>query len=284
MAKRSAVPAPMKVPTKPMPEEIDLTRTEAAWAKFAPRARALPSHEVRDARLDVTLAVAIARGGARNVLAQRARLEEEFQRAPFEVFERVEEVGLAALHADLLHRAASDTVAPFADLLPRVNELRGALLDDLAAQVRRKRAPARLLEDIRAGDNSVRDKANDLNDLAQWYRANWSALAGKTTVEATEVPEASELAAKVLARLGAVMAAQAPKEGEASTSELRRRAFTLLARDYDVLRRYGAFLFFDLPAGWEAYVPSLWSGRASEGPAKGEPLPPTPLSPPTKPE
>ncbi|MDB4931376.1 MAG: hypothetical protein JWM10_3860, partial [Myxococcaceae bacterium] len=48
-----------------------------------------------------------------------------------------------------------------------------------------------------------------------------------------------------------------------STPVIRRRAriFTLLARDYDVVQRYASFAFWAMPGGWEAYAPSLWSGR-----------------------
>lgn len=251
---------PERVAATKMPA-IDLTATEAAWKKHEARARALPAEGLNLARLDLTLASAIAQAGARNVLAQADTLREIFRDPPLEVFARVEELALAALHADLLHRAANDLEAPFAEILPRVDELRSALLADLAAQVRRKRAPAKLYEDIRAGDNSVRDKANDLNDLAQWYRQNWAQLGGKTTVDEGDIAAASELAMSLLAKLGALVAAQTPKQGQVSTGELRRRAFTLLEEDYDLVRRYGSFLFYGAPGGWEEYVPSLWTTR-----------------------
>jgi hypothetical protein len=140
--------------------DIDLTATEAAWKRHEARARALAPKEVNAARVDVTVAAAIALAGARNVLAHREALAATFRDPPLAVLDRVPEVCLAAQHADLLQRAAEDPAAPFVDLLPRMTELRGLLLDDLTAQVRRKRCPPRVLEDIRAGDNSVRDKAN----------------------------------------------------------------------------------------------------------------------------
>lgn len=259
---------PASVATEPVKVDIDLTATEAAWRKHEPRARALRPFEVAPARVDVTQAAAIAMVGARNVLDQRERLVAEFKAPPLDVFERVAEVALAAQHADLVHRAAQDEDAPFADILPRMIELRGCLLDDLAAQVRRRRAPAKLLADVRAGDNSVRDKANDLNDLASFYRANWDKVSKKTTVEAEEIGEAGDLAAKALARMGAVAVARTPKPGELSTADLRRRGFTLLAQDYELVRRYAAFLFWDLPGAWEQYAPSLYTARAAGGSAK----------------
>jgi hypothetical protein len=277
-SKKKQEKKPQSINAGPIPVEIDLTATEAAWRKYEIRARQLSLAIVSSARLDVTIAASIATMGARNVLDQRAELSKHFQNPPFEVFERVEDLALAAQHADLLHRAAQDVSAPFFDLLPRVNELRGCFLDDLEVQVRRKRVPAKVLADIRAGDNTVRDKANDLNDAAVYYRTHWDFLSKKTTIEPSEIVEASELAAKVLARLGAQVVARAAQEEEISTVEMRRRAFTLLELDYEVVRHYGAFLFWNLPGGWEQYVPSLWSGRAS-GDAK-----PAVVTPPVDPQ
>ncbi len=187
-------PTETRTPADTVTVDIDLTATEAAWRKHEARARALPAKEVNAARLDVTVAASIALVGARSVIERRDELAAAFRDPPLAVIERMPEVCLAAQHADLLHRAALDPAAPFIDLLPRLNELRGYLLDDLAAQVRRKRCPAKVLDDVRAGDNTVRDKANDLNDLAAWYRANWSKVSGKTTVEAEEIAEAGKLA------------------------------------------------------------------------------------------
>jgi len=263
---------------------IDLTQTEAAWAKHEARARALPAAEVSAARLDVTFAAAIAIAGTRNLLAQREAVDAVFRAAPWDVIERVPEVALAAQHADLLQRVAADESAPFADILPRVNALRTLFLDDLSAQVHRGRIPEKLLEDIRAGDNSMRDKANDLNDLASSYRTHWESLVGKTTIEVDEIAEASELATTILARIGSQVVAAAPKEGELTPNQLRRRTFTLLAEDYDVVRQYGAHIFWNLPGGWETYVPSLWSSRggsaaASPDPASEPAVDPTPATP-----
>ncbi len=266
---------PHAIGPEPVTVEIDLALTEAAWAKYEDRARALDPSEVSAARLDVTQAAAIAQAGAANLLGQREALDAAFRTVPWEVIERVPEVALAAQHADLLHRVAVDETAPFADILARVNTLRGLLLDDLSAQVHRGRMPEKLLADIRAGDNSMRDKANDLNDLAVAYRTAWETLSGRTTVEVDEIEEASTLATTILARIGSGHVASAAKEGELSTGALRRRAFTLLAEDYDIVRQHGAFLFWNMPGGWEQYVPSLWSGRGTTGGAApaAEPVP-----------
>ncbi len=286
MTKRNEEPARTphvhSVASEPVKVEIDLTATEAAWKKHEARARALPAAEVSAARVDVTAAAAIAISATENVLAQRDALKKAFRDPPIDVFERVREVALAAQHADLVHRAAQDESSSFADILPRMVELRGLLLDDLDIQVKRGKADGSAVAAIRAGDNTPRDFANDLNDAATWYRAHWDAV-GRTTVSREEVAEASALATKALARIGAKVVADASKANSMSTGELRRRAFTLLELDYEVVRRYGSFLYWDAPGGWEQYFPSLWAGRVTSRAEKSDEAPAGPVNPDAKP-
>lgn len=241
----------------PLQVEVELAVTEAAWLRHEARIAAQDPGEPFGDGLDLTVAAAVAIAGAQNLLARRDELTAAFRDAPIALIEGVEDLAHAAQHAEIMRRAALDTGANFADVLPRVNELRAALLLDLAAQVRRGRAPERLLEDVRAGDNSLRDKANDLNDMAAWYGAHWPEVEGKTTVERAEVDEAAALATRVLARLGTML----PDEGALGSEALCHKAFAALRADYDVVRRYGCFVFWLEPEGWNAYVPALWTGR-----------------------
>lgn len=245
----------------PLHVEVEVTVTEAALTRVLPRLLAMKPEAVRDAEVNLTVLSAVAIAAAENVLDRRSELDARVREVPWAVIEGIDELAHAAQHADLRLRATRDDPTNFADLLPRANELRGLMLLDLAAQVRRRRAPERLLEDVRGGDNSVRDKANDLNDMAGWYAAHWPSVEGRTTVEPAELTEAASLATQMLARLAALAASRAPREGELAPEELRRRALTALLDDYAVVRRYGAFLFWDAPEGWEAYVPALDAGR-----------------------
>lgn len=254
-------PSAKKIEPTALSMTVDPSRTEAAYAKYKSAALALPASGLANPTVNVTLAVAIAAEGARNLLGQREELDGLVRKVPWAVIERVKEVGLAAQHADMLVRLQEDEASAFGDLLPRTNELRSILLDDLELLVRRKLVPAKFVAEVRKGDNTVRDKANDLRDCGEYYTAHWAELSKRTTVDADEIAEAGALATKILARLGAMLVTNVPKADEPTAVEMRRRMFSLLARDYDVVQRYGAFVFWELPDGWEAYVPSLWSGR-----------------------
>ena len=275
MSKTTAAPKPAarKIDPADLAVTLDPTVTEAAYQKHKAAAIALKPAEVATLNVLATTAVAIATAGAANVLLHRAEVAAAVRDVPWAVIERVAEVALATQHADMLARLQEDEASAFGDLLPRVNELRGILLDDLDLLARRKLVPMKVVTDLRKGDNTMRDKANDLHDCADYYTAHWTALSQRSSVSSDEVAAAGELATKILARLGAMHVASVPKAGEPTAAEMRRRMFTLLERDYDVARQHGAFVFWAQPDGWEAYVPSLWSGRrrsagATEAPVK----------------
>ena len=253
---------------------VDLAATEPAWKAHEGRFRALARSAVKPAGLNLTQAASIAIAAVNNLLARRAELVALYREPPFARLETVISIALAAQHADLLARVASDRTSLFADIYPRMTELRGLFLDDLDIQVKRGRCTAKFVSDIRKGDRDAADFANDLNDVASWYETRLAALP-KTTIEAAEVAEARALAAKALARLALTIVPDATKEGAISPAEMRARAFTVLEAEYDPLRPFGAPIFWSSPDGWEAYLPSLWVGRGTEGgsAAPDEPAP-----------
>lgn len=278
---RPEVATPKTPREKPTPSAaspvivIDVTATELAWKAVEPRLRAFSRGDVGPASLDVTQAASVAIAATKNVLSRRTQLEATFQAPPFARLDAVIQVALAAQHGDLLHRVSQDKTALFADIYPRMTELRGLLLDDLDIQVKRQKCTARFVADLRLGDRDAADFANDLNDAAAWYVPHLGAGL-RTTISTEDVTEARALAATALARLATQHVVDAAKADALSTSELRARAFTLLAREYDLVRQYGAFLFWSAPEGWEAYVPSLWVGRNEGTVVKAPPTPPPP--------
>jgi hypothetical protein len=253
---------------------VNLAATEPAWKAHEGRFRALARSAVKPAALDITQAASIAIAAVNNLLSRRAELEALYRAAPVARFEAVIGIALAVQHADLLARVASDRTSLFADIFPRMTELRGLLLDDLDIQVKRGRCTAKFVSDLRKGDRDAADFANDLNDAANWYEPRLGTDL-RTTIEAAEVAEARELAAKALARLALKVVPDATKEGSISPTEMRARAFTVLEAEYEEVRKYGAALFWSSPNGWESYLPSLWVGRGTGG-GSAPPVEPAP--------
>lgn len=276
-------PAPKTIDPATVAVSHDPTQTSAAYTRHKSRAVGLSPGTLTNATVNVPTAVAIATAASQNLLLNRDAADAKAKKVPWDVIERVADVGLGAQHADMLQRIESDPSAAFADLIVETDERRGLLLADLDLLVRRKKVEASVPADIRKGENSMHEKANDLRECTHYYAANWDKVSPWTTITREELAAADELATKILARLGAIHVAQTPKPGELSTTEMRRRMFTLLAQDYDVVQEYAAFTFWRLPGGWEAYAPSLWSGRrqAAAAPA-AEPPVTEPVSEPVK--
>ncbi len=260
------------------PFEIDITATGDAWKVHLPEFLAIARSEVIPASLDVTRAASIAIAATKNVLSRSEYLHSEFKNFPETRIRRVLSIALAVQHGDLLHRVSQDKTSLFADIFPRMTELRGIFVSEMETQVRRGKCPQKTLDDVRAGDRDAADFANDLNDVAAWFEVE-IARGLRTTVTDEEIAEARKLAATALARIGSDLVANAKKANEVSTSERRARAFTALAREYDLVQKYGSNAFWSEPGGWEQYVPSLWTGR-NDGPIAPK-TPPTPPQPPT---
>jgi hypothetical protein len=275
--------APKKIDPATVALNLDPTQTSAAYTRHKARALALTPGTLANATVNVPTAVAIATVGARNLVLNRDAVDAGAKSVPWDVIERVADVGLAAQHADMLQRIEGDEAAAFADLIVETDRLRSLLLADLDMLVRRGLVEEQVPAEIRKGDLNMLGKANDLRDATHYYTAHWKDVSARTSVIPEELTAADELATKILARLGAMHVAQTPKPGERPTSEMRRRMFTLLAQDYDVVQQYAAFAFWKLPAGWEAYAPSLWSGRRRSAVAAETGQPVTePVTEPTK--
>lgn len=285
---KSVVTPPQTAHDKPVTPastvfEIDTTATEAAWKAREAQFMGVSAADVNPATLDVTRAASIAIAAAKNVLSRTEHLTATYKNFPLERIRGVIEIALAVQHGDLLHRVALDKTSLFADIFPRMIELRGLILDDLEIQVKRGKCPAKFVSDLRLGDRDAADYANDLNDGASWY-ATKLAEGLRSTITVEEVAEARRLAATALGRIASDIVADATGAKAKSTSERRARAFTVLLREYEQVRLYGSNAFWFEPGGWEQFVPSLWSGR-SDGPVavKAPPAPPTPPTPPTPP-
>ena len=98
-----------------------------------------------------------------------------------------------------------------------------------------------------------------------------SKLAGNRESRLTDVSLSSAATRRLRPRRRAAIASPVAVSGRKSRTTNRP-----IAREYDAVRRYGAFAFWSAPEGWESYVPSLWVGR-NEGPvARTPPTPPTP--------
>lgn len=106
---------------------------------------------------------------------------------------------------------------------------------------------------VRAGNGNV-DRANDLVALAALFTGAWERVHNKTMVTWQDVEKAGALGSRLFMALSAGPVDVVAAEG------LRARAFTLLARTYEQLRRGVGFLRWNEEDA-EVLAPSIYAGR-----------------------
>lgn len=103
-------------------------------------------------------------------------------------------------------------------------------------------------------------------------RDAWPQIAGKCGTEPGELEHAERLAGRILRAVG--LREQAPAQSSAVT-ETRLRAFTLLTRTDDDVRRAVSFLRWR-EGDADAIAPSLYAGRGGRGKPDAAPEVPAP--------
>jgi hypothetical protein len=107
------------------------------------------------------------------------------------------------------------------------------------------------------GPNGYVNVAFDVTACAQFLRANWAAIEGKTLITLAEIEEAEKIADYV-----AAMAKLRLEAGDAKqrAQVLRNKAFTLFLESYEVARRAAMAIRWD-EGDAESFAPSIYSGR-----------------------
>jgi hypothetical protein len=224
---------------------VDLLIAEAAYIVVAPRLRALAASEIEPVRGDVQLAAVFALGVAHflerpAVHARFARLRGLGEVA--EAAASLDHVALAAWYAR--HRVSLESGARPPPLVPvalvdEAMELRGRLLRAAERWPDASAEEARALAQIRPA-RSCEDLAFDLLELARWC----AAAAGEVLSPreppfcAGDATRAQKLGAALLEHLEAM-----PPAGATSFRAMQARAWSLLLRTYEEVRRAGLFLF-----------------------------------------
>lgn len=161
-------------------------------------------------------------------------------------------------------------------LLAEAGPLRAELLVAAEALAYKGAVDQAAVATIRAGAGNL-DRANDLVALAALFTGAWDRVHNKTMVTWQEVEKAAELGSRLFMALSA-----APVDGP-EAEDLRSRAFTLLARTYEQLRRGVTFLRWDEEDA-DQLAPSIYAGRKRRRASADKPDAETDAKPPTPPE
>ncbi|AKV04356.1 hypothetical protein AKJ09_11019 [Labilithrix luteola] len=163
--------------------------------------------------------------------------------------------------------------------LEEATRRREVLLADAQALAKHELIGAKQLDELK-GSTGYANVAADLGILVRIFRASWDRIASKTAVTPEDLDKAEGLSEYLLRST-----AQRAKHPDvlAAAAEDRQRAFTLVLRAYDEVRRGISYLRWH-EEDVEKIVPSLWTGRGGRrAPDQTTPNPAAPNATPANP-
>ena len=192
-------------------------------------------------------------------------MEAAFKQPPTAALARLETYALGVWYAHLL-TAPRPTGSDRAQLVERATHLRARLLKAADALADAGLLDPQAVENIRKGAGHV-DKANDLVALTALFVQHWDSIEKKTAITREQIEEAETLGPTLLVALS-----DSPDNKPDAALEARQRAFTLLARAYDEVRRAVHFVRWHEDDA-DAYTLSIYSrprGRRKASEAHSE--------------
>lgn len=237
---------------------------QEAFAATAKDRAALFPDQLATINLDVEQVVATVLGTVPTIhnLRETASKLPDFDVAQLDALQSYAE---ALAHAQRIYRGATEPVDVLPELAARASELRDLLLADAKVLARRKLIDGNRLAELQGG-NGYLAAGSDVGVLVDILRENWSTIASKSAVQATELDEADQLFERITK---ANAERSQPGRTAIAADDDRRRAYTLVLGAYDQARRAAAFLRWSQQDA-DKLVPSLWAGRGGRGKPKVE--------------
>jgi hypothetical protein len=161
------------------------------------------------------------------------------------------------------------------ELIARARELRASLLVQ-AKELRKWKVIDFELEGKISSGQRLGDIAKDLTWLADLLRTNWEVIEDRTPLTLHDLDEADQISDRMFG-------ASSPVPKVDPNSDTRTRAFTLLVRSYEQVRREVVYLRWN-EGDAERFAPTIYLGRRRRNPFPVvEESPPPPVVPPAPP-
>jgi hypothetical protein len=250
------------------------SRFRVAHAKLAARIDDLADGELIAVNIDVTKAVTTVLGSNPEILALRQEMLDTLPGFDLSVVDDLETIARATGYAHALYLASSAPRRSLAELGNAVSQERALLMSDARALVTRKLIGEERLREFK-GEPGYRKLAFEVMGLVALLREHWEVIAGKTAVQPEDLSRAAHAADELLVAVG--LREQGPEQSHEAT-EHRQRAFTLLVKTYDEVRRGVGYLRWR-QGDADEIAPSLYAGRGGRGsasPVSEEPAPDEP--------
>lgn len=228
-----------------------------AFERIEPELGGLGDDELVPINIDILVAVTTVLGAVPRLREFRAQLVSALPGFDAASFDRLEVYARAAGHAHARHLQVTSS-PELTPLLEAAVKLREQLLADTTALVRRGLVPDAVLGSLK-GPVGHRNLAFDLSALSNWLRESWSSIEGKTAIAPGEIGQARVLADQLLTAVGV---REAGTSGVSRSALTRQRAFTLLVRAYDQVRRGMTYLRWN-EGDVDELAPSLYEKRGA---------------------
>lgn len=235
------------------------SRSSQVYKEVLPQLLAMPPGEVRRVNLHIDRVVRTIFAVLPGVLAVRAEIAEQTPGFDLSVIDNLERYAIALNHAFVQCLTTVSPATSVRRLAPAAYRLREILHADMGTLVTRGLIDPAALSGYtgRTGYNNV---AQDLQYLSTVLRRNLSRIHGRCAVELGELDRAETIAAQ-LRRLSDRRISYGPG-GIAAPERILERAFTLLVRTYDEVRRVVQFIR-PRCADAETIAPSLYAKRGA---------------------
>lgn len=236
---------------------IPPSRMMEALERVRPALKALPAAELVRVNVDIPRAVCLVLGSAEGAVfkALRPRLAAALPELDLDHFDNLATYARAVAQAHIELQTTSRAVG-FKERLAALQQARALLKSDIEALARRRLLDATPLRQLR-NPNGHRNVALDVQLCCTILRRNWSAIAGRTASSLAELDRLEELALQVsltVAQRGMT------EDRVARAADTRMRAFTLLVRAHDELRRALTYLRW-AEGDADRILPSIYKNR-----------------------
>jgi len=238
-----------------------------AYARFEPDRRALKRAELLPVNLDPVTVVIRVYGTCHRLRQLDLALPGDPRGLDRKDLDRLEDLARALSHAHALRKTAHEPDDQLAALHAEARELRDTLRADLRPLIQRGLVP-KPGPRFSTGRSGYKNASTDLFALALFFDNHKASLVGRSCIQPADLGRAQRLAIRLLRTVG--LRAHAPKR-VAAASEERQRAYTLVLRAYDEVRRAVGFLRWH-QGDAEKLAPSLWKGRGRRRRRANEPL------------
>lgn len=244
------------------PALAPLDEFEAAFRRHLPDLIALQPEEVIQLNLGVRTLVSTILGALPRIRDLRDEAA-DLKGVDVALFDKLESLALALSHADTLCSIAPASAGQLPALIEQALPIRSRLRSVAESLIGYGLIESNGLDGY-IGRIGYRNIADDLHLLSSLLKAHWSDIEGKCPTPYEELELAASLSARILREAGSRK--RSPDE-VARAADLRARAYTLLLRSYDTVRRAMAFLRWQEGDANEI-APSPYAGRNRKNAAK----------------